>query len=52
MLFSFMIDYIKFQLALAWTFLSKAIFTRGVKQVLFELNSSNIKRSETFSLLL
>ena len=36
MFFSFMIDYIKFR------FLSKAIFTCGVKKLLYELNSSNI----------
>jgi len=42
MFFSFMIDYIKFR------FLSKAIFTCGVKKLLYELKSSY----ETLSLLL
>jgi len=40
---SFMIDYIKF--------LFKAIFTCGVKKLLYELNSSDITRFETLSIV-
>jgi len=50
MLFSFMVDYIKFQLALAISF-QRNFHTR--REVIFnELNSSNNIRSETLSLLL
>ena len=50
MFFSFMIDYIKFQLA--WPFLSKAIITCGLKKPFYEPNSSDIIRSETMAKLL
>ena len=44
MLFSFMINYIKF--------LSKAMFTYGAKKLLYELNSSDIISSENLTYLL
>ena len=50
MFFSFMIEYIKFQLA--WPFLSKAIITCGLKKPFYEPNSSDIIRSETMAKLL
>ena len=47
MFFSLMIGYIKFRLALAISF--QGNFHMRVKQVLYELNSSDIIRSETLS---
>ena len=49
--FSFMVDYIKFRLALA-IFFQGNFHTRGAKKLLYELNSSNIIRFKIFSLLL
>jgi len=51
MFFSFMVDYIKFRLALAISFQGN-FHLLGEKKLLYELNSSNIILSETFSLLL